>query len=81
MRTDSEITLQAVKDCQSQGIGVLPVHDSLIVPARHADNAADAMIKAFALCIPQPGKCEVRIKSDPIPQMESTRKGAMNDAA
>jgi hypothetical protein len=69
MRIDSEIILNAVKECLSQGIAVLPVHDSLIVPARHADNAADAMIKAFALCIPQSGKCEVRIKSDPIPQM------------
>ena len=69
MRTDSDITLNAVKYCQAQGIAVLPVHDSLIVPARHAGNAADAMVKAFASHIPQ-SKCEVRIKSDPIPQME-----------
>jgi hypothetical protein len=82
MRIDSEITLHAVKDCQSQGIGVLPVHDSLVVPARHAGNAADAMVKAFASHIPQPNKCEVRIKSDPIPQMEERAiKGEINDAA
>jgi hypothetical protein len=74
MRIDSEITLHAVKDCQSQGIGVLPVHDSLVVPARHVGNAADAMVKAFASRIPQ-AKCEVRIKSDPGPTNgEKTKK-------
>jgi hypothetical protein len=70
MRLDSEITLHAVKDCQSRGIGVLPVHDSLIVPARHAGDAADAMVRAFDSHIPKPNKCEIRIKSDPFPQME-----------
>jgi hypothetical protein len=74
MRIDSEITLHAVKDCQSQGIGVLPVHDSLVVPARHVGNAADAMVKAFASRIPQ-AKCEVRIKFDPGPTNgEKTKK-------
>jgi hypothetical protein len=71
MRIDSEITLRAVKDCQSQGIGILPVHDSLVVPARHAGKAADAMVKAFASRIPQ-STCEVRIKSNPVPQMEES---------
>jgi hypothetical protein len=65
-RIDSEITLHAVKECQSQGIGVLPVHDSLIVPAGYAERAADAMAKAFASRIPD-SNCEVRIKSGPGP--------------
>ena len=60
-RIDSDITLRAVKDCQSQEIGVLPVHDSLIVPAGYAEQAADAMAKAFAYRIPD-SNCEVRIK-------------------
>jgi hypothetical protein len=55
-----------VKDCQAQGIGVLPVHDSLIVPAGYAEQAADAMAKAFASRFPD-SNCEVRIKSGPDP--------------
>jgi hypothetical protein len=81
MRIDSDIILNAVKDCQAQGIATLPVHDSLIVPARDTGNAADAMVKAFASRI-RGSKCEVRIKSEPVPQMgERTIKGEMNDAA
>jgi hypothetical protein len=77
MRIDSEIILSAVKDCQSHGIGVLPIHDSLLTASTHAGKAADAMAKAFASRIPY-SKCEVRIKSDPIPQMEerTTNKGS-----
>jgi len=62
MRIDSEIILRAVKNCQLQGIGVLPVHDSLVVPACRAGNAAEAMVKAFASRIPG-STCEVRTKS------------------
>jgi len=62
MRTDSEITLDAVKDCQAQGFGVLPIHDSLLVASRHAGKTAEAMIKAFASRIPG-STCEVRTKS------------------
>jgi len=78
MRIDSDIILNAVKDCQSQGIAALPVHDSPVVPARHAGKAADAMVKAFACRIRQSTTCQVRIKSDPIPQMEerTTNKGS-----
>jgi hypothetical protein len=71
MRRDSEITLRAVEDCHSRGIGVLPVHDSLIVPAHYAGHAAEAMVKAFDSQISQPNKCEVRIKPGPIPHMEA----------
>lgn len=62
MRLDSDITLNAIKDCQSQGVAALPVHDSLVVPARHAGKAAEAMTKAFASRIPR-STCEVRIKN------------------
>jgi hypothetical protein len=33
MRIDSDITIDAVKRCLAQSIAVLPVHDSLVVPA------------------------------------------------
>jgi len=51
-----------VKDCQAQGFGVLPIHDSLLVASRHAGKAAEAMFKAFASRIPG-STCEVRTKS------------------
>jgi hypothetical protein len=39
MNIDADITLRAVQHCQSQGIAVLPVHDSLIVRAPNAESA------------------------------------------
>ena len=47
MKIDADITLRAVQHCQSQGISVLPVHDSLIVPASNAERAAEIMKAAF----------------------------------
>ena len=46
MKIDADITLRAVQDCQSQEY-VLPVHDSLIVPASHAERTAEIMKAAF----------------------------------
>ena len=70
MRIDSDITLIAINDCRSCGIPVLPVHDSLIVQARHAERAAEIMIKAFATRFPHTSNCQVRTKSRMVPQME-----------
>ena len=67
MKIDADITLRAVQHCQSQGIAVLPVHDSLIVPASNAERAAEIMKAAFEQRFPQSRPCEVRIK-DPLPQ-------------
>jgi hypothetical protein len=67
MRIDSDITVEAVKQCQAQGIALLPVHDSLIVQAGHADRAAEIMIRAFGARFPQARGCEVRIKRNSIP--------------
>jgi hypothetical protein len=67
MRIDSDITLEAVKQCQAQGIAVVPVHDSLIVQAGHADRAAEIMIRAFEARFPEARGCEVRIKRNSIP--------------
>jgi hypothetical protein len=43
MKIDADITLRAVQQCQAQGIAVLPVHDSLIVPATKAERTAEIM--------------------------------------
>jgi hypothetical protein len=67
MKIDADITLCAVQHCQSQGIAVLPVHDSLIVPAPHAERTAEIMKAAFEQRFPQSRPCEVRIKR-PLPQ-------------
>jgi hypothetical protein len=67
MKIDADITLRAVQHCQAQGIAVLPIHDSLIVPAANAERTAEIMKAAFEECFPQSRRCEVRIK-DPLPQ-------------
>jgi hypothetical protein len=69
MKIDADITLNAVKLCQARGIAVLPVHDSLIVPAQHAEETADVMIKVFAARFPRASTCEVRIKKNSVPHM------------
>jgi hypothetical protein len=67
MKIDADITLQAVRHCQAQGIPVLPVHDSLIVRAADAERTAEIMKAAFEQRFPQSRSCEVRIKN-PLPQ-------------
>jgi hypothetical protein len=67
MKIDADITLRAVQHCLSQGIAVLPVHDSLIVPATDAERTAEIMQAAFEQHFPQSRPCEVRIKN-PLPQ-------------
>jgi hypothetical protein len=71
MRIDSDITLEAVRSCQAQSIPVLPVHDSLIVPAPDADKAAEIMVMAFAARFPQTKNCEVRIKKNQFHRLET----------
>jgi hypothetical protein len=71
MRIDSDITLEAVRSCQAQSIPVLPVHDSLIVPAPDADKAAEIMVMAFAVRFPQTKNCEVRIKKNQFHRLET----------
>jgi len=67
MKIDADITLHAVRHCQAQGIPVLPVHDSLIVPAADAERTFEIMKAAFEQRFPQSRPCEVRIKN-PLPQ-------------
>jgi hypothetical protein len=67
MKIDADITLHAVRHCQAQGIPVLPVHDSLIVPAADAERTSEIMKAAFEQRFPQSRPCEVRIKN-PLPQ-------------
>jgi hypothetical protein len=68
MRIDSDITLEAVRLCQAQSIAVLPVHDSLIVSATHADKAVEIMVEAFAARFPQAKGCQVCVKKNSVPR-------------
>jgi hypothetical protein len=65
MKIDADITLRAVQHCQAQGIAVLPVHDSLIVPTADAERTAEIMKAAFEQRFPRSRACEVRIKNAP----------------
>ena len=51
MRLDSEIILGCLQTCISEGIPSLPVHDELIVPARHASRAAEIMVENFEVSL------------------------------
>jgi hypothetical protein len=63
MKIDAYITLRAVQHCQSQGMAVLPVHDSLIVPATDAERTVEIMMAAFKRRFPPARPCEIRIKT------------------
>ena len=47
MRIDSELILGALRASNDDGFGALPVHDSLIAPARFINLAAEKMVEAF----------------------------------
>jgi hypothetical protein len=70
MRIDSDIIVDAIKRCLVKGIAVLPVHDSLIVPAHYAEQAADIMMAAFAARFPKSPPCQVRIKDKNVSTYE-----------
>jgi hypothetical protein len=63
MKIDAYITLRAVQHCQSQGMAVLPVQDSLIVPATDAERTVEIMMAAFKRRFPPARPCEIRIKN------------------
>jgi hypothetical protein len=69
MRIDGDVTVDVMQRCIAQGIAALPVHDSIMVPARHADQTAEMMVAAFAARFPEASPCKVRVKQS-IPQMD-----------
>jgi hypothetical protein len=81
MRIDSDIILAAVKRCQAEGIAILPVHDSLLVQAPHAERAAEIMIGAFWERFPRVNGCEVRIKKTPVSHNGGGSEKVMNRCA
>ena len=48
MRVDSDLAIAVMSKLLRQGILALPVHDSFLVPARHADALENAMLESAA---------------------------------
>ena len=47
-KIDSELALQVIKSCQKNGIPILPVHDSFIVPKRFKEQTEEYMADAWS---------------------------------
>jgi len=73
MRTDSELILTALKVVNDAGEPALPVHDSLIVPARCAGLAEAAMHESFARIVAGSvagaSHCKVKVNHPSDPHM------------
>ena len=71
MHIDSEITLRAVSRCVRASIPVLPVHDAILTPARHADHVAEIMEESAAQYLKAVNPCRVKVLGHMVPQMPS----------
>jgi hypothetical protein len=86
MRTDSELILGAMRAMNDNGDPALPVHDSLIVPARCANQASAKMVEVFEQIVGRANPCSVAIKGSsplhmgetvsPRPALSGPRPGA-----
>ena len=63
MRRDADIILAAQDTLNAKGVACLPVHDSMIVPAKDTDLAMEAMERAFDRFIGGPNPCNLKVKS------------------
>jgi hypothetical protein len=62
MRIDSQLILSALRAVNDNGDPALPVHDSLIVPARCANRTAGKMVGCFEQTIGRASPCRVGIQ-------------------
>ena len=69
MRIDSELILSALAAANDEGFGALPIHDSLIAPARCIGLAAENMVEAFETMVGRVNPCQVKIKETKVPHM------------
>jgi hypothetical protein len=73
MRVDSELILGALRASNDAGFGALPVHDSLITPARFIDRAAEKMVESFETLVGRVNPCQIKIKGRKVPHMGEKR--------
>jgi len=69
MRIDCELILGALRSSNDEGFGALPVHDSLIAPARFIDLAAEKMVESFETLVGRANPCQIKIKGIKVPHM------------
>jgi hypothetical protein len=62
MRDDSDMILSAVSEANRRGVAALPIHDAMVVQARHGDVAAEVMVEAFEKIVGRANPCRVKIK-------------------
>ena len=75
MRTDSELILTAMRAINDNGEPALPVHDSLIVPARCATQTTAKMVEVFEKIVGRVNPCSVNIKGKSVLHMGEGRRG------
>jgi hypothetical protein len=71
MWEDSEVTLGALNGSARAGIAALPVHDSMLTGARHADQMAGLMRESFESRFEGSIRCRVRVTADLVLHMPS----------
>ena len=75
MRTDSELILTAMRAMNDNGEPALPVHDSLIVPARCEAQTTAKMVEVFEKIVGRVNPCSVNIKGKSVLHMGEGRRG------
>ncbi len=74
MRIDSELILGALRASNDDGFGALPVHDSLIAPARFINLAAEKMVEVFETLVGRANTCQVKITGIKVSHMGEGRR-------
>jgi hypothetical protein len=69
MRIDSDLILGALRASNDGGFGALPIHDSLIAPARCIGSTVANMVEAFERIVGRVNPCKVKIKAVKVPHM------------
>jgi len=60
MRKDAEIILSAQDHLNAKGVACLPIHDSMVVPAKDTGLAKEAMTMAFDRLVGGPNPCNLK---------------------
>lgn len=68
-RIDSELILSALRASNDDGFGALPIHDSLVAPARSIGLAAEKMSEAFEKNVVRVNPFQIKIKEAEVPHM------------
>jgi hypothetical protein len=59
---DSEIMRTVLKECEAEGVPILPIHDEVLVPKRHVATVTEIMATAFRATSPGPNLAMMSVK-------------------